>query len=384
MFDEVLRHVLVDSCIDVSASGYRSEHFPRYCLAHEAIGPPLASWRLSRRPSRLTLAPPGPHGQGDVQALKEPSDSSCSRTESHPNGVGATKAQVPGEAMKVRHIAANDAGSHGPRFRAEGALSHRLRESVRLSTRTRSRSARVDAGRGRRSQTPRPLHGSGATVVPSPQNVVPCDRQDQQGAFRSYERGDVLGRDPVLSRRHRLHGQILDNQIERTLPSRQEGPGHRRRRRSLRCPGASAAPQRSRSARSRTRWSDIPARRGTRHRPRNRNRPRAPHDRAPQVPRLGPLHELGTSSAVVPGWLGGTGLGARVDRLEHAQRLVRHDSRLPTTLSGGTARRGPRMVKLLPSQQGSRCTRLCQGTCVYPPRSTAANFPLLPDADVSV
>ena len=49
--------------------------------------------------------------------------------------------------------------------------------------------------------------------------VVACDRQDQQGASRSDERGDVLRRDPVLSRRHRLHRQTLDNQIERTLPS---------------------------------------------------------------------------------------------------------------------------------------------------------------------
>ncbi len=32
MFDEILGHVLVDGCIDVSASGYGVEHFLHKCL----------------------------------------------------------------------------------------------------------------------------------------------------------------------------------------------------------------------------------------------------------------------------------------------------------------------------------------------------------------
>ena len=74
---------------------------------------------------------------------------------------------------------------------------------------------------------------------------------------------------------------------------------------------------------------------GPKSKPRNELRvssaPTADHQRLAagslEILRLGPLHELRTRSAVVPGRLGPARLRARVHRLEHADWLARHRGR---------------------------------------------------------
>ena len=149
--------------------------------------------------------------------------------------------------------------------------------TVRLATKRRPRSARPGAGRGRRGQSPRAstrVSGHGGPFTSEP--FLPGGRKDQQRAFWCHQRADVLRRDRVLLWRHRLHGETLDDQVEHYPATHEEGPGRPQRGSSPRWPDTSAALQRSRSARSRTPWSEIPARQGTRRQLRSHTRRPAP------------------------------------------------------------------------------------------------------------